>query len=278
MTQPGWEDNRRIRFHGKDGPLLIALHGGPGACGGAAHLAQGLANEFRVLEPWQRTSGDKPLSVAIHVEDLHELVCSRCKGEKPALVGESWGAMLALAYAAKHSSNIGAIVLVGCGTFDKASRDVIVDVRRRRILDYIDKHPEHAADLKMGIDEQMMKWHNMTDTYEAMSDEDCPAESEPFDMKAHTETWKDMVRCQEAGLYPQSFASVKTPTIMLHGAYDPHPGKMIRDHLRQFIPQLEYREFEKCGHDPTREVHAREEFFSAMQSWLGSRFSEAAGA
>jgi len=274
MTQPGWEANRRIRFHGKDGPPVIALHGGPGACGGAARIAQGLSDEFRVLEPWQRISGDTPLSVAVHIADLHELICSRCKGEKPALVGESWGAMLALAYAAKHSDSIGAIVLVGCGTFDKASRNVLVDVRKRRILDYIGKHPENNADLKRGIYEQMMKWHGMTDTYEAAPDEDKPAESEPFDMKAHIETWKDLVRCQEAGLYPQSFTSVKTPAIMLHGAYDPHPGKMIRDNLRQFMPQLEYREFDKCGHDPAREVHAREEFFSTMHSWLGSRFAE----
>ena len=126
---------------------------------------------------------------------------------------------------AKYLDSIGAIVLVGCGTFDKASRDVIVNVRSRRILDYIDKHAEHNADLKMSIDEQMMKWHDITDTYEAIPDEDKPAE--PFDMRAHTETWKDMVHCQEAGLYPQSFTSVKMPTIMLHGAYDPHPGKMI---------------------------------------------------
>lgn len=91
MTQPGWEANHRIRFHGKDGPPVIALHGGPGACGGAARIAQGLSDEFRVLEPWQRISGDTPLSVAVHIADLHELICSRCKDEKPALVGESWG-------------------------------------------------------------------------------------------------------------------------------------------------------------------------------------------
>jgi len=29
---------------------------------------------------------------------------------------------------------------------------------------------------------------------------------------------------------------------MLHGAYDPHPGRMIRDTLARVMPQLEYRE------------------------------------
>jgi len=269
----GWEENRRIRFYGNEGPPVIVLHGGPGASGGAVRVAQGLSDGFRVYEPWQRVSGDKLLSVAVHIEDLHQLICSRCKEERPALVGESWGAMLALAYAVEHSDSIGAIVLVGCGTFTKASRDVMVKVRRSRILDYIEKHPEYKSDLDLSLDEQMMKWHEMTDTYESIPCEQEPTEIEPFDMRAHTETWNDMVRCREEGIYPESFASVNIPVIMLHGAYDPHPGQMIRDTLGQFMPQLEYREFEKCGHDPAIETYARDEFFSVMRNWLTSKLA-----
>ena len=40
-----------IREHGSDGPLLIALHGGPGARGSLAPVAKRLAGSFRVLEP-----------------------------------------------------------------------------------------------------------------------------------------------------------------------------------------------------------------------------------
>ena len=76
--------------------------------------------------------------------------------------------MLALAYAAEHSDSIGPIVLIGCGTFDEPSRDEIVKVRRSRILDYIDKHPEHQSDLDLSMSEQIMKWHGMTDTYESI--------------------------------------------------------------------------------------------------------------
>ena len=94
MTQLGWEEDHRIRFFGDHGPPVITLHGGPGAYGGALRLAQGLSREFRVIEPWQRPSGDRPLTVAVHVKDLHDLIRSRYKGESPALVGASWGAML----------------------------------------------------------------------------------------------------------------------------------------------------------------------------------------
>jgi hypothetical protein len=45
---------------------------------------------------------------------------------------------------------------------------------------------------------------------------------------------------------------------------------MIRDSLKPFLPQLEYMEFEKCGHHPAVERYAREAFFAAMRGWLHS--------
>jgi len=49
----------RVRVHSNEGPTVIVLHGGPAAPGSAAPLARGLAGAFRVLEPWQRGSGEK---------------------------------------------------------------------------------------------------------------------------------------------------------------------------------------------------------------------------
>lgn len=278
MTQPGWEEGRRIRFYGDHGPSVITLHGGPGAFGSITHLAQGLSNDFRVTEPWQRSSGEQPLTVAIHIDDLHKLILSRFNNEKPALVGSSWGAMLALAYAAEHSDSINAIALVGCGTFDKASRKAMVQRRKQKITDYISRHPEHKADLQLDIGAQIMKWHGMTDAYAPLEVDNNLSESESFDMQGHTETWQDMMRCQEAGIYPQSFSSVKVPAIMLHGANDPHPGTMIRDSLKRYIPHLEYHEFSKCGHDPEIEKYAKDDFFTVLSNWLKRHMSTTSGA
>ncbi len=87
-------------------------------------------------------------------------------------------------------------------------------------------------------------------------------EFEPFDLKAHDETWSDIRRLQDDGTYPDAFAAIESPVLMMHGQYDPHPGKMIRDSLLPIIPQLEYREFERCGHSPWIEKSGRELFFS----------------
>jgi pimeloyl-ACP methyl ester carboxylesterase len=177
--------------------------------------------------------------------------------------------MLALAYAAEHPHDAGPMVLVGCGTFDRLSRAQGVRIREKRIALYMAEHPEHSADLELSLEERILKWHEMTDKFDPLP-ETPNAENEPFDRQAFSETWQDMLRCQKTGLYPAAFSTICSPVIMLHGAYDPHPGQMIRDSLKPFLPQLEYMEFEKCGHHPAVERYAREAFFAAMRGWLHS--------
>jgi pimeloyl-ACP methyl ester carboxylesterase len=126
-----------VRTYGSAGPHVLVLHGGPAAPGSAEALARSLADSFRVLEPWQRSSGCERLTVATHVADLHDVVMTRCADTRPALVGHSWGAMLALVYASIYSDNISAIVIVGCGTFDPESRARM----KRTIEERIDDDP-----------------------------------------------------------------------------------------------------------------------------------------
>lgn len=271
MNALGWNQNKRIGIYGDKGPFVIVLHGGPGAPGSAAPLARGLAADFRVFEPWQRGSSDTPLSVAVHISDLHQLIRDRCGKVPPALIGESWGAMLALAYAARHPEHIGPIVLVGCGTFAQNARDELIRIRRQRIFDYIRKHPEHRSDLKLSMEDQVMKWHHMTDSYHPETGSSADLAAEPFDLKAHTETWADMMRCQNEGRYPRSFTAIRSAVLMLHGAYDPHPGPMISDHLKQYIPHLEYQELAKCGHSPATEKFAKHDFFRILRNWLNRK-------
>jgi pimeloyl-ACP methyl ester carboxylesterase len=77
-----------------------------------------------------------------------------------------------------------------------------------------------------------------------------------------------MLSLQEAGVYPAAFAAIRSPVVMLHGTYDPHPGRMVRDALLPHIPQLGYREWARCGHSPWYERHVRDDFFAFLKSWL----------
>jgi pimeloyl-ACP methyl ester carboxylesterase len=272
----------RVRKHGTAGPLVIVLHGGPAAAGEAAPVARGLADSFRVLEPWQRGSGEEPLTVARHVEDLHALVAGLAlesggqEGVRPALVGESWGAMLALAYAAAYPDEVGPIVLVGCGTFDTTARERLVETLEERTDEDLRGRLEQLPKLFPDEEERLRKRYELTshlydfDVEEpAGGGEDLPDdEVPPFDVEAHRETWHDMVRLQEEGVYPAAFAAIESPVLMIHGAYDPHPGRMIRAGLEPHIGRLEYHELERCGHSPWREKHARDEFFASLRDWL----------
>jgi pimeloyl-ACP methyl ester carboxylesterase len=152
--------------------------------------------------------------------------------------------MLALAFAAAHPDLAGPLVLVGCGTFDPAARARLVSARAER---------EGRCD---------------PDSFDPVSDSDEAAAEGPFDESAHRETWADMLRLQAEGFYPAAFAAIRSPVLMLHGTFDPHPGAMIRDGLGRFVPGLEYREFDRCGHWPWRERHARTEFLAALAGWL----------
>jgi pimeloyl-ACP methyl ester carboxylesterase len=267
----------RVRNHGTSGPRVIVLHGGPAATGHAAALARGLADSFRVLEPWQRGSGGEPLTVARHVEDLHELVESRCKNERPALVGESWGAMLALAYAAGYPRSAGPLGLVGCGTFDQTARDRLHAILEERTDNDLQQRLERLSAQFPDPGERMLKWQELTRplySYDPIpSDEDEP-EQAPFDLRAHTETWNSMVKLQEEGIYPSSFKSIRSPVLMLHGTYDPHPGRLIRDGLLHYLPQLEYYEWERCGHSPWLEKHVHDAFFKLLREWLTRHLTE----
>ena len=217
-----------FRSYGPDvAPTVIVLHGGPGAPGSAAGLARAIADPWRVLEPWQR--GD---SVAAHVSDLRSFADEHCS--RPVLVGHSWGAMLALAYAAIHP--VRAIAMVCSGTWDLASRGEF-----ERLL---------AAGVRYDVD--------------PLADEG----ASEFDRHECEVTWADMVRLQGEGVYPAAFAAIHAPVVMLHGADDPHPGAMIRDSLRPYLPQLEYSEIPRCGHYPWRERHARDDFIARLRDWL----------
>jgi pimeloyl-ACP methyl ester carboxylesterase len=256
-----------VKRYGPNGRSVVVVHGGPGAPGGAGLLAQALADPLHVLEPWQRTSSDTPLTVAQHIEDLAAVILHEIPGENLALVGESWGAMLALAFTSAHPDRVSALALVSCGTFDRTARarleSTLADRTTRELQEQIARLATRVPD----ENERVAQVHALSDHLYTYS----RAVGEPIarlDLKGHTESWSDMIRLQETGLYPAAFATITCPVLMLHGSYDPHPGELIRDGLRKFIPHLEYTEFDRCGHSPWVEAHARDRFLSVLRSWL----------
>jgi pimeloyl-ACP methyl ester carboxylesterase len=246
---------------------VIVVHGGPGTPGDVVALARGLADRFTVIEPFQRRSGVVPLTVAQLVADLHSLIGSR-PGPPPAVVGFSWGAMLALAHGAAHPDDAAAMALIGCGTFDPGSRRQLhatVDARLDRALrERLERVDETIAD----PDERFRAYGALLRPVYSFDLGPIVEEPDRCDARGHDEAWSDMLRLQDEGVYPGAFAAIRQPVLMLHGAADPHPGPATRDLLRQYIPQLEYREWPECGHYPWLERSVQREFLDVLISWL----------
>ena len=257
----------KVREYGRSGPVVVLLHGGPGAPGYIAPLARSLSDAFRVLEPFQRGSGSQPLTVARHVEDLHDLIEARSPAARPMLVGHSWGAMLGLAYAAAHPDRAAALVLIGCGTFDSESR--------RRLKAHIDERMDDDLRERMARldeiedrDERFTRMGPLLEEIYSFDRLEHDSEMERCDARAYEESSEDMARLQAAGIFPAAFAAIDIPVLMLHGAVDPHPGSMIRDSLAPHVSQLEYREWERCGHEPWLERAVRDDFLVTLRDWL----------
>ncbi len=215
--------------------------------------------------------------MARHVEDLHSLITGLGATSPPALVGHSWGAMLALCYAAAHPDSAGPIVLVGCGTFDPASKARMKEILHDRTdprlwerLAELAASTNDAAELHM----RRLKLTRDLSVYERAEPWPEKEEYEPFDVRAHEQTWSDMMRLQANGTYPSAFTGITSDVLMLHGSYDPHPGRMIHESLQPFIRRLEYQELDRCGHSPWLERFARTEFFLALRTWLLARSQE----
>jgi len=233
-----------------------------------APLARMLSSYFRVVEPFQRRStGDRPLTVERHVEDLAEVI-SDLGGARPILVGSSWGAMLGLAFAAADPEAVAGVVLIGCGTFDEVARAEFHRALRHR-MDALTRGELERLDREtVNADDRLRAKANLLLPLYCHDPETLEMEDDVIDAAANAETWTDMLRLQAEGVYPAAFSRIECPVLMLHGHADPHPGQLIRKSLEAHLPQLEYREWEACGHYPWVERQVKEEFLEVLVGWL----------
>jgi pimeloyl-ACP methyl ester carboxylesterase len=184
--------------------------------------------------------------------------------------------MLALTYAARHGERVARVALIGCGTFDRESRRVYAERMASRT------NSDDARQLnrlrsalsietnRAGRDELFGKCGKIATRIQAYAplDAELAQADLRFDERGHRETWHDALRLQDEGIQPAEFANITVRVAMLHGSYDPHPGRMIRDSLSAVVRDLEYHEFPECGHTPWIERHARDPFLAVLTQIL----------
>jgi proline iminopeptidase len=118
-------------FGRSDRPVIIVLHGGPGADYRYLHALKALADEHLVVFYDQRGTGLSPrvpaeqITVQVFLDDLDAFVSAYGKGRPVSLVGHSWGAMLASAYAGAHPNKVDKLVLAEPAFLDATTMDAL---------------------------------------------------------------------------------------------------------------------------------------------------------
>jgi len=114
-------------------PVLIVLHGGPGADYRYLLELKALADDYEVVFYDQRGTGLSPrvpassIGVQTFIDDLDAFVEAFGQGRPVHLLGHSWGAMLASAYAGVHPAKVGKLVLAEPAFLDAATMDVFTE-------------------------------------------------------------------------------------------------------------------------------------------------------
>ncbi len=253
-------------------PVLLC-HGGPGLWDYLEPVAEALP-EFSAYRFDQRgcgrSSGPADYTVARAVEDIEEL--RRHWGhQRWRVLGHSWGATLALAYAWSHPDRVERLVYCSGVGPGNAWKTAYREAERARLApDQLDRRQqlEHAsrdrceeieyltlcwctdyADREAGL-----RWARH-DAASAPSQVNFTANGQ---LSAEVAAWTVAyiaARCQQ----------VTAPTLVIHGAADPRPLWNAR-RIAEMLPNAAFSVIPGAGHEPWRENTA--DFTAALRSFL----------
>ncbi|MBU6430161.1 MAG: alpha/beta hydrolase [Cyanobacteria bacterium REEB65] len=275
LTTPGarialWEYGDRRQ------PAVILLHGGPGLPGYMSALCKALGSRALIVDYHQRgtrrSPSAGPFRIADHVRDLDCIVREYGKGFRPILVGHSWGAVLALSYAAAHSDRLAKTILIGCGPLDPpclARFSATINARlpyaeflkARRLFDqlYSKSLPgtrRSAAYLRWcGI---IFRVYNKDPDSFDISTLEKPVVASALATDA------DYEKRIKSGELLRSLAKVPGPIIAFHGDYDPIPWQGILPHVANGGQRRKTHLLRGMGHMPWLE-RGQERFLSLLR-------------
>jgi proline iminopeptidase len=244
------------------GPPVVFLHGGPGLWDYLGSLAALVDDTFTVVRFDQRgcgrSDGDGPFTIAQAVDDLDQIRTALGFGQW-AIAGHSWGAELAIRYAARHPDRTTAVAYIagvgaGNGFRDghraEISRRLGPGLERLRELDAI-----LASDRTLAQERErcLLQWSTdfspgpaAIEHARALWDTKPPGAA--INETANRQLWGD----RETEDLCVAAARVTCPVTMLCGADDPRPWTATGS-LLDALADARRIVFDHAGHAPWAE-------------------------
>ena len=257
-----------------EGPDIVILHGGPGAhhdylLPRFARLADGFRLHLYDQRGGGRSRVDRPSEITWrdHVADLDAL--RREWGlERMALVGYSWGGLLALLYATEHPDRVGTLVLVdSAALWGDYPREFREEFERRTGSEAVRRMRTEleASDLRTQDPEAYRRRRFELSVAGYFRDPREAHDLTPFRVQAQAQqaTWASL-RGQERELR-RRVRDLDAPTLILHGRHDPMPLGYAEE-LARLIPGARLIVLRDSAHVPY--VEEPEILFPAIRTFL----------
>jgi proline iminopeptidase len=244
------------------GPPVVCLHGGPGLWDYLAPLAALIDDTFTVVRFDQRgcgrSTGGGPFTIIQAVDDLEQVRAALGFGQW-AVAGHSWGAELALRYAARHQARTTAVAYisgVGAGNGYKDAHVAELDRRlgpdrqRWAALSAIPAGDRTQAEER---ERCLLQWRtDFSPGPDAATRALALWETRPpgavINAAANRELWRDRA-AEDLHL---AAARITCPVTMLFGADDPRPWTAA-DSLFEALPNATRIILDSAGHAPWAE-------------------------
>ena len=259
-------NSSNFRTHGAAPYAVAVVHGGPGAAGDMAAVAEQLAARRGVLEPLQTAA-----SVDGQVEELAAALEQHA--QLPVTqIGYSWGAWLALIVAARRPELVAKLILVGSGPFEERYAAEIMPERMRRLSEEergeVEAIMSRLSDASGGDDAAFARFGALlakADAFDPLPDEHEPVDTQPA---IYASVWPEAAEQRRSGQLLDLAAKVACPVVAIHGAYDPHPAEGVRAPLSRAVADFRFVLLAECGHTPWLERRARDEFYRLLEREL----------
>jgi pimeloyl-ACP methyl ester carboxylesterase len=256
-----------FRKYGQPPFNVVVVHGGPGAPGEMAPVAQELSNYFGVVEPFQTQK-----TIAGQVEELYKMIDEQCQ-TPVILLGHSWGAWLSCLFASEFPGTVKKLFLISAGAFDNDYNQNLMETRLNRLND---TERVFAEELLLRISQpgwneniadfkRFGKLLEKADSFDPMEISDPVVEFQPH---VFSQIWIEAAKLRSSGELLKSCRKIKCPVVAFHGNFDPHPYKGVIEPLSEIIRGFRFILLKNCGHYPWKEKQAKNDFFKILSEEL----------